>query len=209
MGEPAGLRERKKQRTREAIAEAAIALFLDRGFDQVSVAEVAAAAEVSKRTLFKYFPSKEDLVVQRFADHQDESARYVRARVAGESPLAALERGWLDALRRQDPNTGLCDLPEVVRFYRLITGTESLTARLRRYIEDARALLADALVAAGYPPRRARLVAAQAGALETLLMQENAIQIAAGRSAAEVYPEAVAALTEAFKLLRDGAEPTK
>lgn len=83
MSEPAGLRERKKQRTREAIAAAAIALFLERGFDQVSVADVAAAAEVSKRTLFKYFPSKEDLVVQRFADHQDESARHVRAREPG------------------------------------------------------------------------------------------------------------------------------
>ncbi|MGW0515767.1 TetR family transcriptional regulator [Crossiella sp. NPDC003009] len=207
MSEPTGLRERKKQRTREAIAAAAIELFLDRGFDQVSVADVAAAAEVSKRTLFKYFPSKEDLVVQRFADHQDESARHVRARKPGESPLAALHRGWLDALRRQDPISGLCDEPEVVRFYQLITGTESLTARLRRYAEQSEAMLAEALTEAGYPLRRARLVAVQVVALEELLMGQNARAMAEGRSAAEVYTEAVATLGEAFELLRHGAEP--
>ncbi|WHT22934.1 TetR family transcriptional regulator [Crossiella sp. CA-258035] len=206
MSEPAGLRERKKQRTREAIAAAAIALFLERGFDQVSVADVAAAAEVSKRTLFKYFPSKEDLVVQRFADHQDESARHVRAREPGESPLSALHRGWLDALRRQDPISGLCDEPEVVRFYQLITGTESLTARLRRFAEQSEAMLVAALTEAGYPPRRAQFVAVQFGALEVMLMGENSRAIASGRSAAEVYPEAVAALAEAIDLLRHGAE---
>ena len=80
-GKP-GLRERKKQRTHAAISEAAIALFLEHGFNQVSVAQVAEAAEVSKRTLFAYFPTKEDLVVHRLADHETEFARVVRARPA-------------------------------------------------------------------------------------------------------------------------------
>ncbi|MFF1797728.1 TetR/AcrR family transcriptional regulator, partial [Kitasatospora sp. NPDC058263] len=82
-----GLRTLKKQRTRQAIAEAAIALFLARGFDQVSVAEIAAAAEVSKPTLFRYFGSKEELVLHRFADHLGEAGRVVRARPAGTTPL--------------------------------------------------------------------------------------------------------------------------
>ncbi|GAA1534328.1 hypothetical protein GCM10009730_49500 [Streptomyces albidochromogenes] len=56
-----GLRERRKQRTYRVISDAAIALFLEKGFDEVSVAEVAAAAEISKPTLFRYFPAKEDL----------------------------------------------------------------------------------------------------------------------------------------------------
>ena len=63
-----GLRERKKQRTREDIAAAAMALFSARGFDDVTVADVARAADVSEKTVFNYFPTKEDLVVHRGAE---------------------------------------------------------------------------------------------------------------------------------------------
>ena len=94
-----GLRERKKARTHHAISEAAIALFLQRGYDAVSVSEIAAAAEVSKRTLFSYFPSKDELVLHRFADHQDEAARVVRGRPPGVSPLDALLLPFPQALR--------------------------------------------------------------------------------------------------------------
>jgi len=118
-----GLRERKKARTRSGISAAAIALFLERGYDQVSVAEVAEAAEVSKRTLFAYFPTKDDLVLHRFADHEDEPARVVRARGSGVAPLTALHQHLRAALGRRDPITGLCDHPEVVRFYRLVVGS--------------------------------------------------------------------------------------
>lgn len=61
-------------------------MFLERGFDKVSVAEVAAAADISKPTLFRYFPAKEDLVLHRFADHEDEAARVVTARAPDETP---------------------------------------------------------------------------------------------------------------------------
>ena len=56
-----GLRELKKEQTRQHIADTAWQLFIDRGFDQVSVAEVARAAQVAEATVFNYFPSKEDL----------------------------------------------------------------------------------------------------------------------------------------------------
>lgn len=75
----AELRDRKKQQTHDALSEAAIALFLEHGFDQVSVADIAAAANVSKPTLFKYFATKQDLVIHRIADHTHESARLIQA----------------------------------------------------------------------------------------------------------------------------------
>ncbi|WBQ08046.1 TetR family transcriptional regulator [Kribbella sp. CA-293567] len=74
-----GLRDRKKQQTHEALSQAAIELFLKRGFDQVSVADIAAAADVSKPTLFKYFATKQDLALHRIADHAGEAARVVTA----------------------------------------------------------------------------------------------------------------------------------
>src|SRR3954471_24374248 len=128
MDEPVGLRERKKARTRKAISETAIALFLERGYDEVSVAEIAAAAEVSKRTLFAYFPTKDDLVLHRIADHEDETARVVRGRAPGESPLAALHRHRRTTRPRHDPITGLCDLPAVMDFYRLVTESPALAS---------------------------------------------------------------------------------
>src|SRR3954451_9219471 len=145
MDEPVGLRERKKARTRKAISETAIALFLERGYDQVSVADIAAAAEVSKRTLFAYFPSKDDLVLHRFADHESEAARVVRGRGDGEAPLDALHRHLRARLADRDPITGLCDDPRVVAFYRLVTGTPALQSASLRYVTSGEDALAAVL----------------------------------------------------------------
>lgn len=206
-----GLRERKKARTRAAISEAAIALFLERGYDGVSVAEIAAAAEVSKRTLFAYFPTKDDLVLHRFADHEDEPARVVRARRPGESPLDALHRNLRDGLERRDPITGLCDVTEVVAFYRLILDTPALSGALVRYQTRGEQALASALLettpAGPHPELTARLAATQVCAVLRALGDTNQRQIGAGRSADELAPEAIAAADHAFALLRDGLRP--
>lgn len=204
-----GLRERKKERTRRAISEAAIALFLERGFDQVSVAEVAAAAEVSKPTLFSYFASKEDLVVHRFADHQDQAADVVRGRSGDESALDALRRNFLDGLDRRDPVTGLNDHPQVLAFTGLVQGTPSLAARVGAYVARAERSLAEALREDPdlAPPHEltAQLLAAQVTATLRVLALHNWHRLREGaRTADELHPEAVADADRAFDLLSRG-----
>lgn len=204
-----GLRERKRQRMYEAVSDAAIALFLQKGFEKVSVAEVAAAAEISKPTLFRYFPTKEDLVLHRFADHVDEAARVVTTRKK-RSPLDALQRHFLDGLERQDPVTGLCDNAHVLTFHRLLYGTPSLVARLYAYQERSEKALGEALSKATNDGRQsgqelpAHLAAGQIIAVQRILALENWRRIDAGESAETVWPDAVVAANRAFGQLRSG-----
>jgi AcrR family transcriptional regulator len=87
-----GLRERKKQRTRQLIAETARRLFAERGFDRVTVAEIARSAEVSQQTVFNYFPTKEDLFFSGLEVFEAELLDAIREREPGESILAAFFR---------------------------------------------------------------------------------------------------------------------
>jgi len=87
-----GLRETKKLRTRQEIADKAMGLFVKRGFDHVTVAEVAAAADVSEKTVYNYFPTKEDLFFDEVPDRERALVEAVRNRRPGESVASALER---------------------------------------------------------------------------------------------------------------------
>ncbi|WP_327675553.1 TetR/AcrR family transcriptional regulator [Kitasatospora sp. NBC_00458] len=207
MNEQTGLRARKKERTHRAISDAAITLFLELGYDRVSVADVAAAAEVSKPTLFRYFPSKEDLVLHRFADHQGEAARVVRERAPGEPPLTALHRHFRTGLKERDPVTGLNDHPEVLAFHGLVYSTPALEARLARFGAQDQDALAEALreaVAVEPYDLAPRLAATQLVAVHQVLARENWRKIVAGRTADEVHPEAVSDADRAFGLLGEG-----
>ncbi|WP_433133701.1 TetR/AcrR family transcriptional regulator [Micromonospora sp. CA-240977] len=200
MIEPVGLRARKKARTRDVIADAAISLFLAHGFDQVSVSDIAATAEVSKPTLFRYFATKEDLILHRFADHQGEPARVVRDRQPDMAPMTALHRRFRAGLDRFEPVTGLNDHPEVVAFHRLVFTTPSLAGRLMQYMLDDE----DALAAVLDRGIGARLQAAQVIAVQRVLARTNWQKIADGRTAHDVQPEAVADADRAFAQLRHG-----
>lgn len=203
-GKP-GLRERKKQRTHAAISDAAITLFLEHGFTQVSVAQVAEAAEVSKRTLFAYFPSKEDLVVHRLADHETELARTVRARPPGTAPLTAVHEHFLKGLRERDPITGLNDHPQVLRVTRMILDAPALVARMDRFKTGAERALAEALrETADTPELTARLAAVQMVAVHWALAQDNADRMTNGEPADERCAGAVADAIHAFGLLENG-----
>jgi AcrR family transcriptional regulator len=208
VDEQTGLRARKQQRTRQAISDAAISLFLARGFDQVPVADVAAAAEVSKPTLFRYFPTKEDLVLHRIADHQDETARVVRARHPGRPPLTALHHHLRARLDAHDPITGLDDRPHVLAFHALLYSTPTLLARLVHYTTHEETSLTEALrEATGAPPEDITpvLLATQVVATHRVLRHTTWQALNRGRTAAEVHPEAVTNANRAYALLKTGA----
>jgi len=80
MAAELGLRERKKERTRQLLSETARRLFSERGFEQVSIAEIAREAEVSEQTVFNYFPSKEDLVYSGLEIFEDQLLASIRER---------------------------------------------------------------------------------------------------------------------------------
>lgn len=202
MVERVGLRARKKARTRDVIADVAISLFLAHGFDRVSVSDIAATAEVSKPTLFRYFATKEDLILHRFADHQGEAARVVRDRRPDTAPMTALHRHFRAGLDRFEPVTGLNDQPEVVAFHRLVFDTPSLAGRLVQYTLDDE----DALAAVLDRGIGGRLQAAQVIAVHRVLARTNWRKIADGRTARDVQPEAVADADRAFTQLRHGTD---
>jgi AcrR family transcriptional regulator len=90
-----GLRERKKQRTREQIVDAAFALFAERGFQATTVADIAAAADIAPRTFFAYFPSKEAVVFFDFDELFASLKSTIEERPEGETAIDALRR-WLE-----------------------------------------------------------------------------------------------------------------
>ena len=94
---PDGLRERKKQRTREQIIEAAMALFAERGYQATTIADIATAADVAPRTFFAYFPSKEAVVFHKVDRDLESLASALRDRLPGETAFEALRR-WIDAM---------------------------------------------------------------------------------------------------------------
>ncbi|MFE8947657.1 TetR family transcriptional regulator [Streptomyces sp. NPDC007856] len=201
MGEM-GLRERKKRQMYQDVSDIAVRLFLERGFDAVSVAEVAAAAGISKPTLFRYFPAKEDLVLHRIADHETEAARVV---AGAADPVDVLRRHFLAGLDRRDPVTGLNDHPQVLAFHTLLYGTPALVARAHSHLERSEAALAEAL-GGGLD---ARLAAGQIIAVQRILAQENWRRVAAGERVEEVAPDAVRAAERAFRRLGEGLPELK
>src|SRR4051795_11643681 len=134
MTSETGLRERKKLRTRQLIADTARRLFAERGFDAVRVAEVARAAEVSEATVFNYFPAKEDLFFAGLDDFGDRLGAAGGDRAPGPSVLSACRdemlRGnaWLSAVDAGDPAAR----ERARTVARVIDGSPALQDRERR-----------------------------------------------------------------------------
>ncbi|MFH8873434.1 TetR family transcriptional regulator [Streptomyces griseus] len=139
-----GLRERKKQRTRATLIAAAVELMYAKGYDETTVAEIAAAAEVSTRTFFAYFPSKEDILFAESGVRIDDAVRRVTERRTGEGPADALLRALRDTV---DSGAAGQDLSGELasRRIRLVLSTPALQAGAMRRITGAQRALTDAL----------------------------------------------------------------
>jgi AcrR family transcriptional regulator len=135
---PAGLRERKRQQTRERLTRAAMALFLERGFEATTLDDIAAAADISRRSFFHYFASKEDVV---FAWQEESTAALiaaVAARPADESMLTAAENAITAMVRQLEPS-------EAIAMARLKRDNPALQARDQVKYEKLERALAEAL----------------------------------------------------------------
>src|ERR1700692_3406714 len=110
-----GLRERKKARTRQLIADTAARLFAERGYEHVAVSDVARAAEVAEQTVYNYFPTKEQLVTDRDQQIQDRLCDLIRSRPPGMTPAAAFRGfvlGSVDAIRAIPPENWRGEIPD-------------------------------------------------------------------------------------------------
>src|SRR5215472_10539845 len=133
--EPApGRRQRKKQLTRDALLQAAIELFVAKGYEHTAVREITDAVDVSERTFFRYFASKEDLVLSFTRDGMTAFAEELACRPPEEEPFAAARAAFLASLRRLASAEG--DLPPHLTVMRLIESTPVLLAAQLRFIHD-------------------------------------------------------------------------
>jgi AcrR family transcriptional regulator len=201
-----GLRERKKQQTREQIAEAARGLFAQRGFAKVTVAEIARAADVSEQTVFNYFPTKEDLVYWRLGSFEDELLATIREREPGEPALAAFRRFLLSQrglLGEHDPAAR----EQLTSFTRMIVESPALRAReaqiLFGYTTSLAALLAEESGAAAGDIRPAVAANAMMGVHRALIEHVRA-RILAGELGPELGAAARAEAERALDLVASG-----
>jgi AcrR family transcriptional regulator len=194
----AGLRERKKEQTRRRIAETALGLFRDRGYDNVTVSEIAEAADVAKATLFTYFPTKESLVLGGVGD--DDLAGIVAGRPPGRSPLAALRTHFQAiAANPVEPD----DSDALMARIRVIIDSPALSASANGLRYRQRRELADVL-AGEHDATEAALMAAQITA-SLLTVQEAFFQrLVAGATMDAAARDLSADVALAFDLLENG-----
>ncbi|WEO97737.1 TetR family transcriptional regulator [Streptomyces sp. FXJ1.172] len=191
------LRERKKRETRQRISDIATGLFAERGFDAVTVAEVARAAGVSAMTVFNYFPRKEDLFLDRIPQAAELFAGAVHDRAPDESPLAALRRLALRLLDERHPLSGVGE--RYPRFYRIVLASPALRSRAREGVEEVERTLAAALAEAGAADPQ--LLAALTVAAYRTVYLTSARRLLAGDPVAEVARDHRARLESAFASL--------
>jgi AcrR family transcriptional regulator len=147
-----GLRETKKLATRQQIADVAMRLFVQRGFDRVTVAEVAAEAGVSEKTVFNYFPTKEDLFFDEIPERSRKLAEAIGSRAEGETILDTLRRLQVGECARLSS-------PGFAAFARTLEDSQALRAKELEVMATFAQALTGTLEAEGIDPRDARIAA--------------------------------------------------
>jgi TetR/AcrR family transcriptional regulator, regulator of mycofactocin system len=199
---PEGLRERKKQRTREQIVEAAMRLFADRGYHATTIADIASAADVAPRTFFSYFPSKEAVVFHNVDRDLDALASALRDRPAGETVYDALRR-WIDAMF----DNWMAEEDEALLRKRLCREDEGLANFEGGVLVRIQELLLEAIAEdLGEPPDalRPRLVAAATMAALTSI--EGTFDEKIGQRGPADKAEVLAVLDDAMLFLNGGID---
>ncbi|MER6830668.1 TetR/AcrR family transcriptional regulator [Streptosporangium sp. NPDC000563] len=194
-----GLRERKKRQTRQRVSDVALGLFVARGFDNVTIAEIAAAAEVSVNTVYNYFHTKEDLVLPPEEASPQRLADMVRGREPGQSAADAVLARLRQEVSGHERKVGLSE--GFGRVLEMMRAAPTLTARLERLAHQMTAELAAQLVQeTGAEPGDPvpQVVAWQLGSLHSMVLSEIGRRTAAGER-----PDVIAA--DVLKLI-DAAE---
>ncbi|WP_067138105.1 TetR/AcrR family transcriptional regulator [Microtetraspora malaysiensis] len=184
-----GLRERKKRQTRQRISEVAIGLFVERGFDRVTIAEVAAVSDVSVNTVYNYFESKEDLVLPPEEASPQRLADIVRERPPGRSAAGAVLARLRQEIRDRERRVGLS--AGFGRVLQMMRAAPTLTARLEdlgRQMTDALAVMLAEETGAAEDDPLPRLVAWHIGCLHAFVYAEIGRRTTTGES-----PDAIAA----------------
>ena len=193
-----GLRERRKQETRQAISDIATRMFAARGFDAVTIAQVADAAGVAKMTVTNYFPRKEDLVFDQAETWNTHLAEVIAARGPGESMLAAIRRDYAEAAARADVTLGLSS----PAFAGMIRSSPVLASREREMLDQRERALGDAIAAeTGTDNPQQRFVAAILASVHRVLYAEARQRSLAGEPRGEICAVLASAATRAFDLI--------
>ncbi|MFF1450728.1 TetR/AcrR family transcriptional regulator [Streptomyces sp. NPDC058274] len=199
-----GLRERKKRQTRQYISDVATGLFLERGFDAVTIAEIADAADVSVNTVYNYFPAKEDLFLDQSRGVVLRLARWVRGREKGESAAAAVLRELREELEAVSPRLGL--MPGYARFMRVIHDAPALRSRLwaigQEVLENLEQALREETGAPDGDPLPG-LIAGQINWVHQTVMAVIGREMMAGRNPGEVSREVLALLDDMEDLMSE------
>ncbi|MEU1019235.1 TetR/AcrR family transcriptional regulator [Streptomyces sp. NPDC005900] len=206
MTEELGLRARKKRQTAARIWQVAVDLCSERGFDHVSVAEIAEAADVSKMTVFNYFGTKEGVIVAPMEEHAGDPARAVRERAPGESAVAAMRRQFLEQVAGRDPATGLSGDPRTLKVRQLINETPTLAHRMVIFHMRSVQLLTDALAEETGDVLLARVAAAQLLGARNALIMENHRRTLDGDPLEDIAKDCAASAERAFGLVEKGLQ---